>query len=275
MTPHPALDDLLLRGARACWSRERWQAECLALLPAQTRVLERNERISELYAEVYLRRRDLFKWAGMAAFASHHVRLALWPQGSFARGDGHVDLARRRRWLARFGLDDLDELRRTNSAIFEDAFWIHAAYLSGGIQAVRAALPDGEHPLVEAFEDLDTGCRGQSDECVWRANVRLLRHEQEVMVQPHFERLSRGFSRLFSAASTLGFQGDRVRSRLNGCGSFYAFCVLQGLGPQRQRPRITELEHRWDWIERSIVPRFRRFEADDSLVLPKLEAIAA
>ena len=94
------------------------------------------------------------------------------------------------------------------------------------------------------------------------------------MVQPHFERLSRSFARIFSAASTLGFEGDRMGSRLRGCGSFYAFSRTQGRGTQRQRPRITELEHRWDWIERSIVPRFRRFESDDSLVLPRLRSIA-
>ena len=65
-----------------------------------------------------------FKWAGMAAFASHHVRLALFPLRLDRDRTGYVDIPHslgRRRVLL---LSDINTIRETNNAIFDDIFWV-------------------------------------------------------------------------------------------------------------------------------------------------------
>ena len=51
-------------------------------LTDQSCAFHRNLEISSRYAWIYKFLPDYFKWAGMAAFASHHVRIALFPFGS-------------------------------------------------------------------------------------------------------------------------------------------------------------------------------------------------
>ena len=52
-----------------------WQALAEGLLTNQSCVFHRNVEISSRYAWIYKFLPACFKWAGMAAFASHHVRL--------------------------------------------------------------------------------------------------------------------------------------------------------------------------------------------------------
>ena len=58
--------------------------------------------------------------------------------------------------------------------------------------------------------------------------------------------------------------------------SFYLYSLTRGM-PQALRgrmwPRITRFDDRWRWIETSIVPRFRRFDADALLVDSSLRRI--
>jgi hypothetical protein len=56
----------------------------------------------------------------------------------------------------------------------------------------------------------------------------------------------------------------------------YLYSLTRGM-PQALRgrmwPRITRFDDRWRWIETSIVPRFRRFDADARLVDSSLRRI--
>ena len=56
-----------------------WKALGDGLLTDQSCAFHRNLEISSRYAWLYKFLPAYFKWAGMAAFASHHVRLALFP----------------------------------------------------------------------------------------------------------------------------------------------------------------------------------------------------
>ena len=56
-----------------------WKALADGLLTDQSCAFHRNLEISSRYACTYKFLPAYFKWAGMAAFASHHVRLALFP----------------------------------------------------------------------------------------------------------------------------------------------------------------------------------------------------
>ena len=62
------------------------------MLSRQPCVFHRNGQISALYAALYLRQPQLFKWSGLAAIASRHIRLALWPLRLGADPSDAIDL---------------------------------------------------------------------------------------------------------------------------------------------------------------------------------------
>ena len=107
-----------------------------------------------------------------------------------------------------------------------------------------------------------------AEDLIWEGNVQLLEHEQRALVQPNFDRLSCAFARLFSMGSTLNFEVRGLRRELSYFTSFYLYSLGRGI-PQALRahawPRITRFDDRWRWIVTSIVPRFRRFDADTRL----------
>src|ERR671910_25933 len=114
-----------------------------------------------------------------------------------------------------------------------------------------------------------TEARRVAEDLIWEGNVQLLEHEQRLVVQPNFDRVSRAFARLFSMGSTLSFEVHGFRNERSYFTSFYLYSLTRGttraLGA-RAWPRITRFDDRWRWIETSIVPRFRRFDADVLLV---------
>ena len=269
-----------------------WQALADGLLTNQSCVFHRNLEISARYAWIYTFLPTCFKWAGMAAFASHHIRLALYPFRLDTDRTGYVDIPHslgRRKVLL---LEDVNTIRATNNAIFDDIFWVHLAYgaADDGIDRLRVLLRAEPHyaPVLFGFEAIDQGRRVLADETasaedrraaealVWQGNVQLLEHEQRAMVQPNFDRLSGAFARLLSIGSALNFEVRGVRQEVSYLTSFYLSSLGQGI-PQARRaqawPRITDFDDRWRWIMTSIVPRFRRFEADVSLVNAGLHRI--
>ena len=208
----------------------RWQALADSLLTDQACVFHRNVEISSRYAWIYKALPSCLKWAGMAAIASHHVRLALFPLRLDTDRTGHVDiphsLGRRRLLLA-----DVDTIRATNNAIFNDIFWVHLAYVTAedGIQRLRTLLNRQPEyaPVLAGFEVIDRGRRvledvsasaqerRRADDLIWVGNVQLLEHEQRALVQPHFDHLSCAFARLVSLGAATNFEvrGRRVSSR--------------------------------------------------------------
>ena len=61
-----------------------WKAVAQSLLTPESCAFHRNVEISTHYAWLYTRLPACLKWAGMAAIASHHVRLASFRCGSTA-----------------------------------------------------------------------------------------------------------------------------------------------------------------------------------------------
>jgi hypothetical protein len=257
-----------------------WKRLAESLLTSQSCIFHRNLEISSRYAWIYKHLPTCFKWAGMAAFASHHVRLVLYPFRLDTDRTGYADIPHSRA-RHRLLLEDVNTIRETNNDIFDDIFWMHLAYgfADNGIERLRALLGGDRHygPLLSGFEAIDQGRRvleggtasaqdrRAADDLIWNGNVQLLEYEQRAVVQPNFDRLSSAFARLFSIGSALSFEARGVRQELAYFSSFYVHSLGRGL-PQVLRaqtwPRITRLEDRWRWIVTSIVPRFRRLEAD-------------
>ena len=203
-----------------------WKAVADGLLSDPCCAFHRNVEISSRYAWIYNRQPACFKWAAMAAIASHHVRLALFPLRLDTDRTGYVDiphsLGRQKLLLT----EDVNTIRGTNNAIFNDIFWAHLAYVTAedGIECLRALLQAERHyaPVLAGFEAIDQGrrvladgmasaqARQTADDLVWEGNVELLQHEQRALVQPNFDRLSCAYARLISIGSATSFE---VRGR--------------------------------------------------------------
>jgi hypothetical protein len=262
-----------------------WKAIADGLLTEQPCAFHRNLEISSRYAWMYKFQPSCFKWAGMAAFASHHVRLALFPLRLDTDRTGYVDIPHSLRRQRALLLADVDTIRMTNNAIFDDIFWAHLAYATAedGIECVRLHLGSEPHyaAALSGFEAIDRGrrvledetasadARRAAEELVWEGNVRLLEHEQRALVQPSLDHLSCAFARLFSIGSALSFEVRGMRQEAKYFTSFYLYALTREV-PQalhaRTWPRITRFDDRWRWICTSIVPRFRRLECDTGLV---------
>ena len=270
-----------------------WKALSDGLLSNQCCAFHRNAAISSRYAWIHKHQPTCFKWAAMAAIASHHVRLALFPLRLHADRSGYVDLPRgrgRRKLLT----DDVETIRSTNNAIYDDIYWVHLAYITAqdGIETLRALLRTEPHyaPLLSGFETIDQGRRVLEDsvvsekarrtgsDLIWAGNLQLLEHEQRAVVQPNFDRLSCAFARIMSIGSVTTFEVHGVRQELPYFTSFYLYSLRRGI-PVALRaqafPRITRFDNRWRWLAMSVVPRFQRFDADTRLVDASLRRIFA
>jgi hypothetical protein len=277
-----------------------WKALADGFLTSRCCAFHRNVEISSRYVWMYELSPACFKWAAMAAIASHHVRLALYPLRLDTDRAGHPgslstprdvgnSLVRRRAAL----IDDINTIRSTNNAIFDDIFWVHLAYLSAddGIERLRTLLRVERHyaPVLAGFETIDHGrrmlqdrtapasARRMAEDLIWDGNVQLLEHEQRALVQPNFDRLSGAFGRLISFGSATTFEVHGARQNAAYFSSFYLSSlrhVVRDGRRGRSWPRITRFEDRWRWLSMSIVPRFRRFDADSPLIQASLRRIA-
>jgi len=118
--------------------------------------------------------------------------------------------------------------------------------------------------------------RQSADDLIWQGNVELLEHEQRAVVQPSYDRLSRAAAGLVSAGSATSFEVRGVRPEIAYFTSFYLYSFTRGIPPAlraRAWPRITRFDDRWRWLATSVVPRFRRFDADTRLVDASLRHI--
>jgi len=256
-----------------------WKALADSLLSDPCCAFHRNVEISSRYAWINRIEPACFKWAAMAAIASHHVRLVLFPLRLDADRTGFVDIPHslgRRKLLL---MADVDTIRATNNAIFNDIFWVHLAYVTAddGIGRLRALLQAEQDyaPVLAGFEAIDRGRRVLEDETasaadrqaaedlIWAGNVELLRHEQRALVQPCFDRLSCTFARLVSIGAATSFEVRGVRREVACFTSFYLYSLTRG-SPRALRaqawPRITRFDDRWRWLAASVVPHFQRID---------------
>ena len=240
-------------------------------LADETLLLERNAQISASYAALYLRHETLFKWCGMAAFASQHIRKLLR-----LRASSETDQNSARALAGLISLQEVETIRIINNAIHDDIFWAHLVYdgCEEGLARLRAmTLGTTYEPLAAGFALIEEGRQlldqspERGAELIWKGNIALLRHEQEAVVQPFLSRLSCMFARVFSLGSSLNYEPRGVIDCMRYCSSFYVYMLMRGssvLLRSRTLPRLDILDQRWRWIERVLVPKFRRLERDSA-----------
>ncbi len=268
-------------------SKDEWKAEAESMLPPREKIIQRNRAITAHYARLYLDHHEIFKWAGMAAFASSQVGIALAfvellqspgkmiqkrevpGQQDFGSYLGHLagevvrslfslpvsiyDAAVRQALL-----NDLEEVRNGNNNIYNDIAWAHEAYLEGGLEELAVNTDEREKEfMLEGFRMIDEGKQLlDSDPVRARAliregNVNLLRHEQVNTLPPVFEAISPLGRIVVSFGSELNFAGA-APAGLPDRASFAEHAgyveVLSGMRS------VTNSEHRWQWIEAQVLP---------------------
>lgn len=271
-------------------TREAWRQTAESVLPPEERYLDRNRMITARYAGWYLEHPDLFKWAGMAAFASRQVGLAILAADLMTAPERQNDvgnplLAMHRFGAERFLLTDFEDIRSGNNNIYRDIAWAHAAYMAGGMAELEACAAERvDDLLVEGFGLIDRGrellrrdgADPEGERLVWAGNVSLLRHEQVDVLQPIFDRLSSGGRVLASFGSELDFSGGDMAAGSVYRASFSTFHgyfeTLAGL------KSVTNQEDRWQWVEQCVIPSWKAADRQMSREWPgrnELQQMAA
>ncbi|MCW8820173.1 MAG: hypothetical protein OQK61_07690 [Ignavibacteriaceae bacterium] len=270
-------------------SRDTWEAIAESFLPPCKEVVQRNRAITAQYAQLYLEYHELFKWAGMAAFASSQVGVALafvelmQTPGRMMETEHHekpVDMvqgigdflagAARSVFSLPFMLydvaaknillNDLEEIRKGNNAIYKDIAWAHIAYAKGGLAEIEGNISDNEREfLLSGFRQIDEGAalmktgedHQKASALIREGNSRLLRHEQVNTLGPVFQAISPQGHIVVSFGSELNF-GEAASpghcSRASFADHFGYFEVLSGCRD------VTDTQHRWQWIEENVLP---------------------
>src|SRR5262245_26960449 len=267
--------------------KEHWESLALGALPDETSIIARNVAISAQYARWYLQRPEL-KWAGMAAFASHHIGLALRVYADLSHVLEELLRAGRGPGTGDPRLGDLELVRQTNNRIYQHIGWAHLAYLSGGAPAVAAAIGDSPHAddrdLSTGFQTIAHGAQpaaglshAECADAIWKGNLNLLWIEQSRQVQPQFERFERDFRVFLTLCTSIDFDGNEFATDWKTKTIFPLYMLSFGLPTLLRsghlRPNITNLSQRWFWCQSRIVRIWRQVEGT-SVIRQRLQRIA-
>lgn len=227
-------------------SRVHWEIKAHRRLglPAGTELslpqkLLRNLRITEAYAELYLRNPHLYKWAGMAALTSATVGKGMYAMLLLKyTGMGGV--------VGLFGRDVnaiLEQLVAGNLLVFTDIYWQHLAYEQGGLKALAAVYEAGklECDVFRAWELIDTGRRCADMAQIWEGNAILLKFEQQRVLQPGVYD-----DNLALWQEVAGWIPSPIPGQFETFADFLA------------RGNIGVFEERWRWIEGRMLPRWKQ-----------------
>ncbi len=227
-----------------------------------------NRRITALYAQMYLRDPETYKWAGMAAYASSLVGRAM----------GQADRLREQAGTPGIGLGTIltnapagstmeRALTTGNQAVFFDIYWQHLAYESGGLEEIRAAHARGEMPdrVLEAWETIDAGRTalaeakesGDSEaleaanDRIWSGNRQLLMFEQEETLQDGvYDHFPETFEWLSSDLNVMGLDSPIPTDD-------------QQFGDVVEDGDIGTFDDRWKWIDERMLPQWRKLQEGD------------
>ncbi|ACF14147.1 conserved hypothetical protein [Chloroherpeton thalassium ATCC 35110] len=292
--------------------KEEWKKQLEAGLPPKNELVQRNKAITAHYANWYLENQQWFKWAGMAAFASYQVGVALALSELLYAPDGMVakkpkeetgfftnlfklygfafdlifsipvalhDFATRQLLL-----NDLDEIKNGNDEIFGDIAWAHAAYLEGGIKEIEANVSEREREyMLAGFKLIDEGAAllkqnkdvEKARQMIREGNVKLLRHEQLNTLQPIFDRISPLGKIVVSFGSALDFEGALAKGEKCMASFSEHFGYTATLTGAKS---VTNPENRWQWIEENVLPIWKKVDegyAENSGLKARLTAMAA
>lgn len=221
-----------------------------------------NLQVTSAYAKMYLAKSSIFKWAGMAAFASSEVGRGMQKAWQLGFGTGTEMFTPATVWIGgivtgrgggigpRMGKLLFWALSGGNRLVWHDIFWQHVAYRDSGITTLKDARQAGEIPqrVLDAWTLIDAGTRTNNVDDVWNGNGLLLMYEQQEILQKQIYD-AKEVKDLWPAISL------DVPTPIPGHGVTFAGHVPGG--------NIGLFSDRWKWISESMVPAWRSLETDE------------
>lgn len=242
-------------------SQSEYQQQAEAKLSkSPTTALDRNKEITRAYAEMYKSDPSTYKWAGMAAFASCKVGEGM-KEAQEAQGGWKA-------WGASAAGVDAKKLETAlvagNDAVYADIYWQHLAYQGCGIDDIEKAYEEGNitKPVRDAWRKIDAGKRTGNQDLVWEGNGQLLEYEQKTVLQTAVYNTDPA---LWNIASTgaLASWWKKIESPIPGDQTTFQ-SYAQGAS-------IGTFDKRWEWIQKSMLPKWRSLASDPAKVTKQLE----
>jgi len=247
-------------GLQEVRGRKHWEDQARKLLgpPREVRnfaeisemLLQRNRIITAAYAEMFLSNPDVFRWAGMAAYASYSVGTGMnLCQGAIVDTNGIVAFGKLLTG-APTEVETFEFLANGNLAVFKDIYWQHLAYRHGGFAEIQGIFDAGDLPkrLYDAWKKIDDGTKSGNADLVWQGNKELLEYEQLVTLQKQIYAKHRKAAKFIGALTRSPIPGDHEKGR------FSKYNPNGDLGNPKDR---------WDWISNSMLPAYRRLVEGD------------
>jgi len=221
-----------------------------------------NLQVTSSYAKMYLTKPALFKWAGMAAFASHEVGRGMQQAWQLGFGTGTEMYNPALTWIGglitgrggdvgpMMGKLLFWALSGGNRLVWADIFWQHVAYRDAGLRAIQEAQKAGDIPqrVLDAWTTIDSGSRKKETDAVWDGNALLLMYEQQEILQ----------RKIYEAAEVKDLWkaiSPDVPSPIPGHTIKFTEYVPNG--------NIRVFADRWKWIFESMLPAWRNLESSD------------
>ncbi|WP_430409423.1 DUF2515 family protein [Kordia sp.] len=254
-------------------------------LPSEENVIARNRTITTYYAQLYQRKPTLYKWAGMAAFASFHIgkKLQMWNWKVSGIKTLSVTCKKTNRSLE----DDFQVIRIINNKIFTEIGWAHLAFSQMDFETFKSILQErGKNEIIiTAFErlhfareELNNNVFSEtSNTLVWQANIDLLWHEQSEVVQPLFDKLSNLFAGAMSLFASFDYKINHNKTGWQTSSRFFIFMIFKGFRFIKKNgfiPEVTDLEHRWFWISNDLLVKWRKIESDQKLITSEIKILS-
>ena len=221
-----------------------------------------NLQITAAYAKMYLTNPSVFKWAGMAAFASHEVGNGMeqaWQLGFGGAGYTFGPLAVWVGGIATGRGSDVGPvmgkllfwaLTGGNRLVWYDIFWQHVAYRDAGLKALQDARKAGDIPqrVLDAWTLIDTTVKSKNADKVWEGNAALLMYEQQEILQKNIYDAPE-VKDVWKAIS------PDVPSPIPGHNVGFTSYVAGG--------NIGVFTDRWKWISESMLPAWRQLDTNE------------
>lgn len=254
-------------------------------LPPEEQVIKRNRTITTYYAQLYQNEPQLYKWAGMAAFASFHIgeKMQMWNWENSGIKPISFTCGKKNRTLE----DDFQIIRIINNKIFSEIGWVHLAFCQMDFQSFQSLLleKDRNQIIIFAFEKLNNareqlkkeGLSIAINEMIWEANTEILWHEQSEVVQPLFDQLSDLFSRAMTFFASFDYKINHHQTSWKTRSRFIFFMLFNGFSLVKKNwliPEITTLQHRWHWISHDLLKRWKVVEANRKLITSEINLLA-
>lgn len=263
---------------------DKWREEIDQKLPLRDDVLERNKAITSEYSKMYRLNPKIYKWAGMAAFASFHMGEQMHTQDW--KSSDIMNLEE----LCNKGINSQQEnfqlIRIINNKIFNDIGWVHIAYCDERFEEFESMLSqEGNYDtILGAFQKLNRGRKLLDDRkyeklgerLVWEANCDILWHEQADVVQPLFDQLSKVFSLGMTFCASFDYQINNTKTDWKTHSSFIFYMLFHGFDKVWKNgfvPDVTNLEHRWHWIDNKLLEIWKDTEGNKNGIMDKMEKL--